>query len=468
MDGSVEKPWSGRFDKPSDRSMEQFNASIGFDRRLYKADIAGSRAQAKALAKIGVLKPQEMEYVLNGLDQVEVEIAEGRLPLGEHLEDIHMAVEARLIQIVGEVGGKLHTGRSRNDQVALDERLYLREAARDTVAGIDRLQAVLVDFADRHIDVLMPGYTHLQQAQPVRLSHYTMALFWMLDRDRGRFAACSDRADAMPLGSGAFAGSAYPIDRKFLASELGFSRITENSIDAVSDRDYLLEYLSAAAILMGHLSRFCEDLIVWSSSEFHFIELDDAYSTGSSMMPQKKNPDSLELIRGKTGRVYGNLMSLLTVMKGLPLTYSKDLQEDKEAFFDTVDTVNQVLTVFAGAWETMTVRSERMREALDGTIVATDLADYLVRKGLPFRETHRIVGRLVRKALSQGRRLDELDLRTFRSECDLFEADVAESLCAEDSVDRRELAGGTGYQAVLGQIRNGRQLLRGRTRGAAG
>lgn len=446
--------------------MEQFNASIGFDRRLYRVDIAGSRAQAKALSKIGVLTAQQLESILKGLDQVEAEIADGRLVLHTRLEDIHMAVEARLTEIVGEVGGKLHTGRSRNDQVALDERLYLREATRITLDGIDRLQTVLVDFADRHIDVLMPGYTHLQQAQPVRLSHYAMALFWMLDRDRGRFAACADRADAMPLGSGAFAGSAFPIDRDFLASELGFSRITRNSIDAVSDRDYLLEYMSTAAILIGHISRFCEDLIVWSSSEFRFIELDDAYSTGSSMMPQKKNPDSLELIRGKTGRVYGNLMALLTVMKGLPLTYSKDLQEDKEPFFDTVDTVHQVLEVFAGAWRTMAVHTDRMREALDGTVVATDLADYLVRKGLPFRETHRIVGRLVRTAHSRGRRLDELDLRTLHSECDLFEADVAESLRVEASVNRRELDGGTGYEAVAAQIRNGRQILSRRTRRA--
>ena len=448
--------------------MEQFNASIGFDRRLYSADIAGSRAQAKALSKIGVLTPRQLDCILKGLDQVEAEIADGRLAMHARLEDIHMAVEARLTEIVGEVGGKLHTGRSRNDQVALDERLYLREATRITVDGIDRLQTVLVDFADRHIDALMPGYTHLQQAQPVRLSHYTMALFWMLNRDRGRFAACADRADAMPLGSGAFAGSAFPIDREFLASELGFSRITRNSIDAVSDRDYLLEYMSASAILIGHLSRFCEDLIVWSSSEFRFIELDDAYSTGSSMMPQKKNPDSLELVRGKTGRVYGNLMALLTVMKGLPLTYSKDLQEDKETFFDTVDTVHQVLEVFAGAWRTMAVHTDRMREALDGTVVATDLADYLVRKGLPFRETHRIVGGLVRTALSRGRRLDELDLRTLRSECDLFEADVAESLRVEASVNRRELDGGTGYEAVAAQIRSGRQFLSRRTRRAEG
>ena len=468
MGEAEKKPWSGRFDKASESAMERFNASIGFDRRLYRADIAGSRAQAKALSKIGVLTAQQLDCILKGLDQVEAEIADGRLALHARLEDIHMAVEARLTEIVGEVGGKLHTGRSRNDQVALDERLYLREATRITVADIDRLQTVLVDFADRHIDALMPGYTHLQQAQPVRLSHYTMALFWMLDRDRGRFAACADRADAMPLGSGAFAGSAFPIDREFLASELGFSRITRNSIDAVSDRDYLLEYMSAAAILIGHLSRFCEDLIVWSSSEFRFIELDDAYSTGSSMMPQKKNPDSLELVRGKTGRVYGNLMALLTVMKGLPLTYSKDLQEDKEAFFDTVDTVHQVLEVFTGAWRTMAVHTDRMREALDGTVVATDLADYLVRKGLPFRETHRIVGRLVRTALSRGRRLDELDLRTLRSECDLFEADVAESLHAEASANRRELDGGTGYAAVAAQIRSGRQILSRRTWRAEG
>ncbi len=439
--------------------MERFNASIGFDRRLYRVDILGSRAQAKALERIGVLTAEERDRILEGLDRVEEEIAAGELALTDDLEDIHMAVEKRLTEIVGPAGGKIHTGRSRNDQVVLDERLYLREVVGGTVDRIDRLEAVLLEAAERYIGVVMPGYTHLQQAQPVRFSHYTMALFWMLERDRGRFADCAARADAMPLGSGALGGSAYPVDRAFLASELGFARVTENSIDAVSDRDYLLEYLSAAAILMGHLSRFCEDLILWSSSEFGFVALDEAYSTGSSMMPQKANPDSLELVRGKTGRVYGNLVSLLTVMKGVPLTYAKDMQEDKEPFFDTVDTVWMALEVFAGAWATMEVRADRMSAALDGTILATDLADYLVRKGAPFRECHRVVGELVRTALEAGVRLEDLDLETLRSASPHFEADVREVLSPEWSTALRDLPGGTGPEAVQGQIAEGWRLL---------
>lgn len=468
MNESEAKLWAGRFARPTGATMERFNASIGFDRRLFKVDIAGSRAQAKALEKIGVLTAEERARVLEGLDRVEAEIAEGKLVLADDLEDIHMAVEKRLTEIVGEAGEKLHTGRSRNDQVALDERLYLREAVGGTVDRIDRLQAVLLAFAERHIDVVMPGYTHLQQAQPVRLSHYTMALFWMLERDRCRFLDGLGRADAMPLGSGSFAGSAYPVDRDFLAAELGFSRVTENSIDAVSDRDYLLEYLAAAAILMGHLSRFCEDLILWSSSEFGFVELDDAYSTGSSMMPQKKNPDSLELVRGKAGRVYGNLVSLLTVMKGLPLTYSKDLQEDKEAFFDTVDTVWISLEVFAGAWESMGVDAARMAGALDGTVLATDLADYLVQKGVPFRTSHRVVGRLVRRALEAGVRLEALDLEALRAESEAFGEDVREVLSAEQSTAVRDLPGGTGRRSVQAQVRRGWKLLAARIREAEG
>ena len=457
-----DKLWSGRFSKPTGLDMERFNASIGFDQRLYRVDIQGSRAYAEALERIGVFTPEERDKVVEGLLQVEQEIEVGQLSMTPDLEDIHTAVETRLFEIIGPLAGKLHTGRSRNDQVALDERLYLREAIAQTIDLIDRLQAGVLDSAEEHLDIVMAGYTHLQQAQPIRFSHYEMALFWMLDRDRGRFVDCGNRADAMPLGSGALAGSAYPLDREALASELGFSRITENSIDAVSDRDFILEYLSASAILLGHLSRFSEDLIIWSSSEFGFVALDEAYCTGSSMMPQKKNPDALELVRGKTGRVYGNLISLLTVMKGIPLTYAKDMQEDKEPLFDTVDTVCSVLEVVAGAWETLRVRPERINSQMDGMILATDLADYLARKGLPFRECHGIVGRLVRSASEMGKRLEELNLETLRTASDTFGPDVSDLLSPEKSTSRRELRGGTGKRAVTQQISEARRVLESR------
>ena len=459
MSDENQKLWGGRFSGSTEKLMEKFNASIGFDQRLYKMDIEGSRAQTRVLTRMDVLTQSECDQVLGGLDQVEKELDAGTLPLTDDLEDIHMAVEKRLTELVGDAGAKIHTGRSRNDQVALDERLFLREAVAHTVADIEGLMNVVLDSAEAHMDVIMPGYTHVQQAQPVRFSHYAMALFWMLARDRARFEDCWKRANAMPLGSGALAGSAYPVDRDFLKSELGFDRITENSIDAVSDRDYFLEYLSASSILMGHLSRFCEDLIVWSSSEFGFVELDDAFSTGSSMMPQKKNPDSLELVRGKSGRVYGNLMSLLTVMKGVPLTYAKDMQEDKEPVFDTLETVQMSVSVFAGAWKTMTVKGERMAGALDGMILATDLADYLVQKGVPFRTSHRIVGELVRTALDRGQRLEELDLATLQAASDVFDVDVKDILSHEASTAQRNLDGGTGRDSVLGQIKMGRQIL---------
>jgi len=465
---SSEKLWGGRFGKSTEKLMEKFNASIGFDQRLYKVDIAGSRAQAKALTRIGVLSEAERDQVLAGLDQVESELDAGQLPLTDDLEDIHMAIEKRLTELVGDAGAKIHTGRSRNDQVALDERLYLRQAVDETVTRIDGLMQVLLHSAEAHIDVILPGYTHVQQAQPIRFAHYAMALFWMLDRDRGRFVDCWSRADAMPLGSGALAGSAFPVDREFVRETLGFKRVTDNSIDAVSDRDYYLEFMSAASILMGHLSRFCEDLIMWSSSEFGFVELDDAFSTGSSMMPQKKNPDSLELVRGKTGRVYGNLMSLLTVMKAIPLTYAKDMQEDKEPFFDTVDTIHISLDVFAGAWETMVVKGTRMTAALDGMILATDLADYLVRKGVPFRNSHRIVGELVRTALGRGVRLEALDLETLKAASDVFDEDIKTVLSPVQSTAQRNLYGGTGRDSVLKQIASGQSLLMARQRRAEG
>lgn len=453
------KPWSGRFEGSTDELMERFNASIGFDRKLYQADIEGSRAQARALTKAGVLTQAECDRVIAGLDQVEDEIGQDALPLTDDLEDIHMAVEKRLTEIVGPLGGKIHTGRSRNDQVALDERLYLRTAIGGTVERIDRLQAVLAASAEANIEAILPGYTHLQQAQPILFSHYAMSLFWMLERDRGRFGDCGKRADAMPLGSGALAGSGFPVDRAFLAEQLGFSGVTQNSIDAVSDRDCLLEFLSASAILMAHLSRFCEDLIIWSSSEFGFVTLDDAFSTGSSMMPQKKNPDSLELVRGKTGRVYGNLVTLLTVMKGIPLTYAKDMQEDKEPLFDTVDTVWMSLDVFAGVWETMALNADRTASALDGMILATDLADYLTRKGVPFRECHHIVGGLVKTAIAEGVRLEDLPMATLTAASDAFGEDVREVLTPAASTNARDVDGGTSRRSVEAQIAEGRRLL---------
>ena len=442
--------------------MERFNASISFDRRLCHVDIEGSRAQARALERIGVLTSEEVSSVLNGLNQIEEEFEAGKLVLTDDLEDIHMAVEKRLIELVGQAGAKLHTGRSRNDQVALDERLYLREVVAGTIGRIDYLQQVVVASAESCLDVLMPGYTHLQQAQPIRFSHYAMALFWMLERDRGRFEDCLKRSNTMPLGAGAIAGSAFPVDREFLVAELGSSRSTENSIDAVSDRDYLLEFISDAAILMGHLSRYCEDLIIWSSSEFGFVTLDDGFSTGSSMMPQKKNPDSLELIRGKTGRVYGNLMTLLTVMKAIPLTYAKDMQEDKEPFFDTADTLWNCLDVFSGVWESMALHKDRMLQALDGNILATDLADYLVRKDVPFRDSHRIVGQLVQSAIAAGKRLENLGLPELQKISDQFEEDVISVLSPEKSTALRDLKGGTGKVSVSKQIKEGRSILEAR------
>ena len=459
MSQSSDKPWGGRFEGLTDKLMERFNASIGFDRRLYRADIEGSRAQSRALLRAGILTQDECDRVLAGLDQVEGEIDRDELPLTDDLEDIHMAIEKRLTQIVGPVGGKIHTGRSRNDQVALDERLFLREAVAGTQERIDRLQRVLIASASEHIDTLLPGYTHLQQAQPLLFSHYAMSLFWMLDRDWQRFRDCGRRADTMPLGSGALAGSAFPIDRDFLAEQLGFGAVTPNSIDAVSDRDGLIEFISAGAILMAHLSRFCEDLIIWSSSEFAFVELDDAFSTGSSMMPQKKNPDSLELIRGKTGRVYGNLIALLTVMKGIPLTYAKDMQEDKEPLFDTVETLGISLDVFAGVWETMRLDSDRTAGAMDGTILATDLADYLTRKGVPFRECHRIVGGIVRRALEEGVRLESLSLDVLKEASNVFEADVRGVLTHSASTEARDVEGGTSKRSVEAQIARGESIL---------
>ncbi len=455
----AKKAWDGRFSAATDELMERFNASIGFDRKLLEVDVAGSVVYARALHKAGVLDSSESECIIQGLHQVREEMARADCELGPDLEDIHLAVERRLTEIIGPLGGKLHTGRSRNDQVSLDERLYLRQAViglKDLIRG---LQAVLLDVAEEHIEVVLPGYTHLQQAQPILFGHYALSLFWMLERDRGRLEDGWKRADFLPLGAGALAGSTFPLDREFLARELGFSRVTPNSLDAVSDRDFLLECLAALSILMMHLSRFCEDLILWSSAEFGFVELDDAFATGSSMMPQKKNPDSLELIRGKCGRVYGDLMSLLTTMKGIPHTYAKDMQEDKEPLFDALETTQICLQVFKGVWETLKLREQRMAQAIDGHALATDLADYLVRRGMAFREAHHLVGNLVRQTMDAGRALTALEPEELRRHSDLFGEDVVERLNVRRSLELRNIEGGTGPQAVRRQLQQARALL---------
>ena len=455
----VETPWGGRFQDGPDALMERFNASIGFDRKLLEVDLAGSIAYARALERAGIFDAGELAQIEEGLEQVRQEFSKPECALPASLEDIHMAVEKRLTELVGPVGGKLHSGRSRNDQVCVDERLYLRSAILALKGRVRDLQGVLLASAEQYREVVLPGYTHLQQAQPVLFSHYALSLFWMLDRDWGRLGDAWQRADFLPLGSGALAGSTFAIDREFLASELGFSQVSPNSIDAVSDRDFLLETLAALSILMMHLSRFCEDLIVWSSAEFGFIELSDHFATGSSMMPQKKNPDSLELVRGKTGRVYGSLVSLLTTMKGLPLTYAKDMQEDKEPFFDALETVDICLEVFSGAWQGMEVRAERMESAVDSLALATDLADYLVRQGMPFRDAHRIIGNLVRAVLEQGRALTDLELEDLRAHSAHFSADALELLDLRHSLELRNIAGGTGPQAVDEQIEKARRVL---------
>lgn len=455
----VETPWGGRFQEAPDALMERFNASIGFDRRLLEVDIAGSKAYAKALHRADLLDAAELAEITGGLEAVLQEFSAPDCLLPDALEDIHMAVEKRLTELIGPVGGKLHTGRSRNDQVNLDERLYLRVSIEALQGRIRQLQGVLLASAEQHEAVVLPGYTHMQQAQPVLFAHYALSLFWMLERDWGRLADTWRRADYMPLGSGALAGSTFAIDRTFLARELGFSQVTPNSLDAVSDRDFLLETLASLSILMMHLSRFCEDLIVWSSAEFGFVELSDHFSTGSSMMPQKKNPDSLELVRGKTGRVYGSLVALLTTMKAVPLTYSKDMQEDKEPLFDALETVDICLEVFAGAWQGMQVRGEQMEKKVDSMALATDLADYLVRQGMPFRDAHRVIGNLVAGALADGRALTDFSLAELQSHSEQFGEDALALLDVRHSLSLRNIEGGTGPQAVAEQLQKARRIL---------
>jgi len=454
------KPWSGRFSHGADPAAEAFTSSLAFDRRLWSYDLEGSGAWARALHRARLITDAELGALLKGLDAVRAELEAGTFPFRRELEDIHMNVERRLIELAGPVGGKLHTGRSRNDQIALDERLYLRDVVGHVDAGLGETQDVLVRRAEEHLDAPMPGYTHLQRAQPVLLAHHLLAYVFMLQRDRERFRDCRGRIGVLPLGSGALAGTAFPIDREALAADLGFAGPSPNSMDAVADRDFVLEFLAHAAILGAHCSRLTADLTLWATVEFGFVEFADAFATGSSIMPQKKNPDVAELIRGKTGRLYGNLTAVLTTMKGLPLTYNSDMQEDKEPLFDTVDTLEAVLSVLPPMLATLTFRVDRMREAAGAHYAtATDLADYLVRKGLPFREAHEIVGRTVRYALSKGKELDALSLDEFRQFSPLVESDVLRAITVDASLGARAVTGGTAHAAVKQQLAAARAVI---------
>ena len=449
----------GRFHKPADKLVAEYTASIPFDWRLYRQDIVGSIAHAKMLARQGIISGKEAEIIIRGLESIREEIGQGKFEFKAELEDIHMAIESRLIEKVGEVGGKLHTARSRNDQIALDLRLFTKEAISSTIAGLREFQQALIGLAETNKDVIIPGYTHLQAAQPVLLAHHLLAYFEMLQRDVARFRDCLKRTDVMPLGSGALAGVAYDVDREFLAQELGFSQISQNSIDAVSDRDFVLEYEAAASICMMHLSRLAEEIVLWSSAEFNFIELDEAYATGSSIMPQKKNPDVAELARGKTGRIYGNLMALLTTMKALPLAYNRDMQEDKQGFLDTVDTLLSTLEVFTGMIRTLQVKAENTGKAVNqGYILATDLADYLVKKGEAFRTAHDIVARLVSYAAGKGKPFAQLSLSEFKKFSPLFGDDVY-SITIESSIAARDVTGGTAPKQVERALAAARKIV---------
>jgi argininosuccinate lyase len=453
------KMWGGAFDKPIDGLFARYNNSFSFDWRLYDADIRGSQAYAEALARAKVISENEALEIQRGLEEVREEFARGAFEAKPSDEDIHTAVERRLFERIGETALKLHTGRSRNDQVATDTRLYVRDAVSRIDLMMREMQSAIVGQAESHLGVMLPGYTHLRRAQPVLFSHYLLSFFWMLQRDRERFAQCRQRANVLPLGAGALAGNAFAIDRHRLANELGFDRVSENSMDAVSDRDFVVEFLFDAVLLQVHLSRLSEDLILYSSEEFGFVKLDDAYTTGSSLMPQKKNPDALELARGKTGRVIGDLTALLVTLKGLPSTYDKDLQEDKEPLFDAVDTLEMTLPVLAGVVRTLTIDKERMQAALDDSMLATDLADYLVRGGMPFREAHRLVGELVKLAGARNLALSSLTQDDFDAVSSGFGPDARNVLDFGRAIRQREIAGGTGVDAVRSQIEAAKGLL---------
>ena len=454
------KLWAGRFGKATDQLVDDFHSSISFDQRLFEQDITGSIAHATMLGEQGIIPAEDAKRITEGLRGILQDVREGKITWQTVAEDIHMNVETLLTERIGEAGKRLHTGRSRNDQVALDIRMYARAACRETESMLEELAGVLLDIAQENLHTIMPGYTHLQKAQPITLAHHMMAYVQMFLRDRDRFARAFDAANVMVLGSGALAGTTYPLNRERVAELLDFPKISENSLDGVADRDFLLDYLSAAAICMMHLSRFCEELILWNTNEFHFVEMDDGFATGSSIMPQKKNPDVAELIRGKTGRVYGDLTALLTVMKGIPLAYNKDMQEDKEAFFDARDTLVKGLTVFTAMLRTVTFRREDMEKGASGGFTnATDCADYLVRKGVAFRDAHRVVGELVAHCLDEKKALLDLSLEELKRFHPAFEQDVFEDLSMIACVEKRKIPGAPAPEMVQAAIDSARARL---------
>ena len=459
------KPWGGRFKESTHKAVEEFTASIGFDLRLYLYDIQGSIAHCKALAEAGIIAQAEEEKIIKALQEIQRDIQQemesGSVNFSASDEDVHMMIESRLIKKLGELGGKLHTARSRNDQIALDLRLYLRDEIHAIQKSVHGLQLTLLRLAKGSLEVVMPGYTHLQRAQPILFAHWPLAYFEMLERDQQRLSEVLTRVNVLPLGSGALAGVNYPINRRLVANLLGFPQVSQNSLDAVSDRDFIIEFLSCSALLMMHLSRMAEELILWSSQEFNFIELPDRLCTGSSLMPQKKNPDVLELIRAKTGRVYGALFSLLTVMKGLPLAYNRDLQEDKEPLFDCVETVKTCLEIASAVMEGLKLHRSVMKEAaLDSFLLAADLADYLVERGVAFRKAHEVVGQMVRYALDHQKSLLACNLKEFQQISKKFEKDVFGFLALEKSLARKGLIGGTAPQAIQERIKVAEQVLR--------
>ncbi len=455
------KLWGGRFSKATDALVDDFNSSIRFDARMYKQDIKGSMAHAEMLGRQGIIPKDDAALIVKTLGEILEDIEQGKVEFLIDAEDIHMNIETILTERIGDAGKKLHTGRSRNDQVALDLRMYLRDECDSLAKLLKDAMNVLLDLASVHTDTIMPGYTHLQKAQPVTFAHHVMAYFQMFARDLDRLTDCRRRINVMPLGSGALAGTTYPLDREFVAEKLGFDSVTANSLDGVSDRDFAIEFLSVLSTIMMHLSRFCEELVLWSSHEFAFVEMDDSYSTGSSIMPQKKNPDVAELIRGKTGRVYGHLMSLLTTMKGLPLAYNKDMQEDKEAAFDALDTVKLCLPVFTNMVRTMKVNKDTMLQGAKGGFTnATDIADYLVKKGVPFRSSHAIVGKMVAKAVETGRNLDEFSLSEFQEFSGLIEDDIYTAIDVKTCAEERRVIGGPAKEQVEREIEKGYALLK--------
>lgn len=457
---SMAKLWGGRFDGKNEAWIDAFGASISFDQKMAQQDILGSLAHVKMLAHTGIIPQEEADKITQGLLAVKAKLEADQLTFSVENEDIHMNIETYLHQEIGSVAGKLHTARSRNDQVATDMHLYLKEVLQEVMAKIQTFRSVLVAKAQENIYTVMPGYTHLQHAQPISFGHHLMAYYNMLTRDQERFTESVKRCDLSPLGAAALAGTTFPIDRNFSAKELGFATVYSNSLDAVSDRDYILEFLSNSAILMMHLSRFCEEIILWCSQEFQFVQLTDTFSTGSSIMPQKKNPDMAELIRGKTGRVYGNLFGLLTVMKGLPLAYNKDFQEDKEGMFDTAETILASLDIMAGMIHTMKVNQETMLKSTEKDFSnATELADYLATKGIPFREAHEIVGKLVLAGIQKGRYLQDIPLEEYQEISPVIEADIYEKLDSVNAVKNRHSLGGTGFDQVIAQIEKAQTQL---------